>query len=289
MTTTERVPAPKFGRAASISPASYDEAENSVEVIWTTGASVRRRDWRTGNYYNEILDVSPGAVRLERLNGGAPLLDTHQDSECRNVIGTVVPGSAVLRDGKGYARVALSPAPDDASVVGKIRAGIIRNISVGYVIHAVEKTVKDDGSDEDWRVVDWEPHEISAVPIPADAGSHIRGADNDGGSVVVITDPIAAACRARMQALQNALPAIDIVPMGADTMIARARAFGADPERIPDTMARILETALAAVAEAGGDPIEAANLAYGALPRTLDFGANERGAAYGAAFVLAAR
>jgi hypothetical protein len=29
-----------------------------------------------------------------------------------------------------------------------------------------------------WRVVDWEPHELSLVPIPADAGAQIR---SEGG------------------------------------------------------------------------------------------------------------
>lgn len=199
MTTIERVPAPKFGRAAEVRAASYSEADNSVEVIWTTGAAVRRRDWRSGNFYQEILEVSDEAVRLGRLNAGAPLLDTHNDYSLRSVIGSVVPGSAKLEGGKGYARVALSPADGDADVVAKIKAGIIRNISVGYIIHAVEKTVKDDGSDEDWRVVDWEPMEISAVPVPADAGSQIRSNEKDSGSVVSITD-LNADARIRVRA-----------------------------------------------------------------------------------------
>jgi phage head maturation protease len=192
MTKTEIVAAPKFGRAAEVRAATFDEADNSVEVIWTTGASVRRRDWRSGNYYNEILEVTPGAVRLDRLNAGAPLLDTHDDWSLRSVIGSVVPDSARIDGGMGYARVRLSNAPGDADVVSKIRDGIIRNISVGYAIHRVEKTIKDDGSDEDWRVVDWEPLEISAVPIPADAGSQFRSG-GDMPSVEIITTQTEAA------------------------------------------------------------------------------------------------
>ncbi|WP_439616662.1 prohead protease/major capsid protein fusion protein [Shinella sp.] len=186
MTTNSTAP-PKFGRAAEVRAASYDEGENSVEVVWTTGASVRRRDWRSGTYYNEILEVTSGAVRLDRLNAGAPLLDTHDDWSLRSVIGSVVPGTARIEGGKGYARVRLSNAPGDVDVVSKIRDGIIRNISVGYAIHRVEKTVKDDGSDEDWRVVDWEPLEISAVPIPADAGSQFRSAGHDMPQVEFIS------------------------------------------------------------------------------------------------------
>lgn len=170
---------PKFGRSAEVRAASFDDADNTVEVVWTTGAAVRRMDWRSGRHYSEILEVSDGAVRLDRLNAGAPLLDTHDDWSLRSVIGSVVPGSAKLEGGKGTARVRLSNAAGDADVVSKIRDGIIRNISVGYAIHKVIKTEADrDGGDDEWRVVDWEPMEISAVPIPADAGSQIRKNDD---------------------------------------------------------------------------------------------------------------
>lgn len=177
--TKQIVNLPKFGRAAEVRAASFDEAESTVDVIWTTGAAVRRYSWREGVHYNEILEVTPDAVRLERLNAGAPLLDTHSDWSLYSVIGAVVPGSARIEGGKGYAKIKLSSAAGDADTVGKIKDGIIRNISVGYVIHRVEKTMLGDGQDEEWRVVDWEPLEISAVPIPADAGSHIRKRDHE--------------------------------------------------------------------------------------------------------------
>jgi HK97 family phage prohead protease len=172
--TKKTVSLPKFGRNVEVRSASYDEADNTVEVIWTTGAPVRRYSWRDGVYYNEILEVSDAAVRLERLNAGAPFLNTHSDWSLEDVIGSVVPGSARIEGGVGYARVKLSSAPEDSAILSKIKDGIIRNVSVGYAIHKVEKTVNEQGGDEDWRVVDWEPMEISAVPIPADAGSQIR-------------------------------------------------------------------------------------------------------------------
>jgi phage head maturation protease len=91
--------------------------------------------------------------------------------------------------------------------VSKIRDGIIRDVSVGYTIHRVEKTENVD-SDDEWRVVDWEPLEISAVPIPADAGSQIRKADKaEQFTCVVVSGGIgslrAAATRARMRCRQR--------------------------------------------------------------------------------------
>lgn len=167
-------------RAAEVAENSYDESTNTIEVVWAAGAKVRRYSWRDGTYYDESLVMKPEAVRLNRLNAGAPFLDTHDSWSLQSVIGSVVPGSAKIERGKGVAKVKLSRAPEDAATVGKIRDGIIRNISVGYISHRVEKTEPgDDGGVAEWRVIDWEPMEISAVPIPADPDAQVRGAPDD--------------------------------------------------------------------------------------------------------------
>lgn len=171
----QKVDLPKFGRAAELVPGSYNEDSNTVDIIWTTGASVRRYSWWDDLYYNEILEVSESALRLDRLNAGAPLLNTHDSSSLESVIGSVVPDTARTEGSIGLATVVLSRADADKDIVSKIKDGIIRNISVGYRIHKVEKSAGKEGEDEDWRVTDWEPLELSFVPIPADAGAQVRG------------------------------------------------------------------------------------------------------------------
>lgn len=165
---------PPERRDIEIRAASYREEDNSIEVIWTTGAKVRRYSWRDGAYYDEELVVTPQSVRLGRLNNGAPFLDTHDDWSLASVIGSVIPGTAEVGGGKGMARVQLSVAPEHAGIVANIKAGVIRNISVGYRYYEVEKIEGEEGSVAVWRVTDWEPLELSAVPVPADAGSTIR-------------------------------------------------------------------------------------------------------------------
>lgn len=130
---------------------------------------------------------------------GAPFLDSHCSYGCENVLGSVVPDTARIEDGKGIATVLLSRAPGASDTVQKIREGVIRNVSVGYWIHKIVKTEADDGKVARWDVVDWEPLEISAVPIPADPGSQIRSAEQqqDGKgptlrSCVVVTQPPAS-------------------------------------------------------------------------------------------------
>ncbi|MBP2505425.1 HK97 family phage prohead protease [Methylobacterium sp. PvP109] len=175
---------PPVHRDASVRPESFDAKANTVEIVWSTGSSVRRYSWWDGEEYDEVLSMEPGAVRLDRLNAGAAFVDTHATHCLDNVIGAVVPGTAKIEDGRGIATILLSAAPGVADTVQKIREGVIRNISVGYWLHKVVKTEADDGSVARHDVVDWEPLEISAVPVPADAGSQIRSAGGDEGEAI---------------------------------------------------------------------------------------------------------
>ena len=68
---------------------TIDAEARTVEVVWSTGATVRRRDLWTGKRYDEMLSLDPRHVDLSRLNGGAPLLNTHGAFDLVNVIGVV--------------------------------------------------------------------------------------------------------------------------------------------------------------------------------------------------------
>lgn len=160
-------------RAAKVRANSYDESTNTVEIIWTTGAAVRRSDW-DGSEYDEVLSLEPGAVDLTRLNSGAPLLDTHQDGAAANIVGVIVEGSAKIEGGRGTATVLLSKASDVADTVQKIREGTAKNISVGYWI---EHSVRTDGDPPTVLIDRWCPLEVSIVPVAADFGSQVRSAN----------------------------------------------------------------------------------------------------------------
>ncbi|MGZ9034392.1 MAG: hypothetical protein ACXW25_08280 [Rhodospirillales bacterium] len=54
-----------------------------------------------------------------------------------------------------------------------MRAGIIRNVSVGYTVRAYE-VIDQDGQVPVWRAIDWQPVELSAVPVGADGGASFR-------------------------------------------------------------------------------------------------------------------
>ena len=185
---------------------SFDEASNTIECTWTTGAAVLRLDC-SGLYY-EALDVTSAAVRLGRLNAGAPFLNSHRSDDLDEVIGAVARGSAKIAGGKGVCRIVLSKAEGCADTIGNIKAGIIRNVSVGYIIHASAWSDETAGLPT-CRVTDWEPIEISAVAIPADAGAQLREQPSAlrfpaRKSLPTLRSPEARATRARMEARARA-------------------------------------------------------------------------------------
>lgn len=175
-------------RAAVVQPATFDEADNSVEVIWTTGAAVTRFDWYDGEYYDETLDTAPAAVRIDRLNTIGPVLAAHDTHSLAALVGSVVPGSVRLTGGKGYARLRFSDTPDAADAVAKVKAGHLRAVSVGYAVHAYERREAPRGGRAEMRATDWEPHEISLVSVPADAGAIIRSRSSDMPEAPAIED-----------------------------------------------------------------------------------------------------
>lgn len=163
-------------RELAIRPDSFNEADNTVEVVWTTGARGQRFDWRRWEMIDEELSTDTKAVRLDRLNRGAPVLNTHGNYELEDQIGVVVDGSARMENGEGIATVRLSKRESVASIVQDIKDKIIRNLSVGYRVHEYEITERD-GERPLYRAVDWEPYEISFVPMPFDAGAQVRSGE----------------------------------------------------------------------------------------------------------------
>ena len=100
-------------RRADLAPASADRDARTVEVIWSTGAPVRRRD--IGGPYIERLSLAPDTVDLSRLEG-ASVLDAHRQSAVRDVLGTV--RSATVDGQQGTATLQFSARPEVEPLCG---------------------------------------------------------------------------------------------------------------------------------------------------------------------------
>lgn len=164
--------ATRFTRSTQARASSYDEAAHTVELVWTTGAVVRRRDWGGGEW-DEVLPLA--AADLGRLQNGAQLFTDHASHTVKSAIGRV---ERVWADGEnGLALVRLSRAAGDADAVSKVIDGITGNVSVGYAVNGWDVTRSADGV-ETRTARSWEPVELSIVGVPADAGAHVRSMEH---------------------------------------------------------------------------------------------------------------
>jgi phage head maturation protease len=158
-------------RRANLAPASADRDARTVEVIWSTGAPVRRRDM--AGQYIERLSLAPEAVDLTRLQG-ASVLDAHRQSAVRDVLGNVQ--SAAVDGQRGTAVIRFSARPEVEPLWQDVLSGILRHVSVGYSVEDWSETTENGA--RVLTAVRWTPHEISLVPTPADPGAHIRMENN---------------------------------------------------------------------------------------------------------------
>lgn len=154
-------------------PKSYDSGTRTAEAIISSGARVRRRDFWSGDEFDEVLDMSPQSIRLNRLNAGAQLIDGHNHwAGLDAILGAVVPGSARLDNGKLRARFKFSRSEKGQRVAQDLADGIPVPLSVGYKTH---REVRDETTSPVTRMaIDWEPMEVSVVAIGAEAGAGFR-------------------------------------------------------------------------------------------------------------------
>ncbi len=169
---------------AITAPASVDRAARSVEVVWSTGARARNLVPGLG-LITEELDMTPAAVRMEALrSGGAPVLNTHRRLDARDVIGRVI--AARIERGRGYATLQFSGAADVEPLWQRIADGTLRAVSVGYRVHRYDPRFDAASGETVHRAVDWEPFEISVVPIPVDPAAAVRGAEAEGPPAIAV-------------------------------------------------------------------------------------------------------
>ncbi len=114
----------------------------------------------------EVLGHGNGEARLDWLaSGNAPLLIDHDWTKQVGIIESASIGS----DRKGRALVRFGKSALANEIYQDVKDSIRRNISVGYFVNrmVLEDTGSDDSPDR-YRVVDWEPFELSFVSVPAD-------------------------------------------------------------------------------------------------------------------------
>jgi len=183
---------------------SVDPDARTAELIFSTGAAVDRVDWWTGKRFREVLSMKPGHVRLERLNSGAPLLDSHSGFSISHQLGVVQRGTARLSKGQGLASVRFSKRAEVEPIFRDVQDGILGAVSVGYRVFRFEETVPKGEEIPTRLATDWEPFEVSLVPMPADVGARVRDGDKTQTNACVIVRATADEDRLRRFRLARA-------------------------------------------------------------------------------------
>lgn len=231
----------KMQFAAELAPTSFDEASGTVSFVAYAGAVVDRIDWMTGEAYSMTLAVTPDAIDLTRFDGGAaPFLDNHDANSTECVLGAVLPGTAEIVDGQLRCKVKLSVDPANAGKVADVKAGILRNCSVGFDI--LEKTVVEPSADNPRKMVTvtkWSPFELSLVPVGADPGAQSFSKAKEGQIMTENQNTVAA-------------PAVDVAAL-------KAEGAKAERERLSaiDTAAKATRAPAALVAKLKDDGVSA--------------------------------
>ncbi len=111
----------------------------------------------------EILEHSESAVDLSRFNDGAQVLFNHDRDQYIGVI-----EKAWLDGGKLYCKIIFDTHDLAEKLFQSVKAGIIRNVSIGYEIQEMKLTEQRDNIDY-YKITRWLGYEMSLVTIPADA------------------------------------------------------------------------------------------------------------------------
>ena len=247
---------------ALAAPVTVNRAARTVEVVWSTGARARNFVPSLG-LITEELDMAPAAVRMEGLRSGrAPVLDAHRRGGARDVLGRVI--AARLEVGRGHATLQFSAAEDVEPVWQRIADGTLRAVSVGYRVHRYEQRSDASTGQTIHRAVDWEPYEISIVPVPVDAAAAVRGEAPQGAPATAIEPALPDPAQPEEPTMHETMPEAPVASPPQENPVTTTPATqpAAPPETIraappaPDLDAIRAEVERAAVERiAGYEPV----------------------------------
>jgi len=182
---------------AEILGAQQGSAGRVRDVIFYSVANVERYDWFRGETWWLSFDLT--SAKLDRLNAGAAILDSHYAGSIKSQLG--VSEKAWIVDGKAKATVRFSEREDVTPIWNDIEAGIIKSVSMRASIGELEDVTPPKAQEKEYLARNWVPEEISVVPIPADAGAQfLSGQDIDPEKLRDLIEILSARLPAKFEA-----------------------------------------------------------------------------------------
>lgn len=180
-----RAMAKQYGRAL-IQPTTLNTETREVNVVFATETPVTRFGWDED--FNEILVCDASAIRMERADRGLPTMDCHNTDSVFKQVGRTT--EVWINDQKEVcARIKFSQRQQVVELFQDITDGIVKDISVGYIVYKYEREEPLAGQMPVYRATDWMPTEISFAPVQADINSGVRHLSTDPEKDTPITKP----------------------------------------------------------------------------------------------------
>ena len=158
---------------AMLETATYDVEANTVDVVFATDEPALIRGY-DGDPFLQVLSLDPAHINLRRLSNGAPVLDNHKrDGSVRtDVLGVVE--NPQLHGSYGTARLRFSNRKDLDDFRKDVKEGIIKNVSCGFRVKLYRDITQPDDQYRRLLAIEWEPSEISMVPVPETYNTQTR-------------------------------------------------------------------------------------------------------------------
>ncbi|MDH3375699.1 MAG: phage major capsid protein [Gammaproteobacteria bacterium] len=145
-------------REITIDHTRADDETRTVEASLSSDTLVER------DFGFERLSHDAGAVDLTRAEGGLPLLFSHNPDEPIGAVDRIKIAGGKLR---GVLRFGRTQKAND--IWSLVRDGLLKGVSVGYRILAMEPDGEHDNGRQIFNATRWQLLEVSAVSVPADA------------------------------------------------------------------------------------------------------------------------
>lgn len=153
--TTEEKPGVRTAVLVPVAREVEEGAEDSHEIEMSFSSEEPVERWG----YEEVLDHSPGSVRLGQRQQNMPLLFNHNRDDLIGKVERVWLGD----DRRQHCVARFAKTSRGAECEQMVRDGILTNVSFMYQIYDYREESKDH-----FRATDWEPFEVSLVTVPAD-------------------------------------------------------------------------------------------------------------------------
>jgi HK97 family phage major capsid protein/HK97 family phage prohead protease len=147
-------------REATFERSAINVEARTAELTFSSEAPYKRK------FGLEVLDHAKSSVRMDRINASGALLYRH---DLDKVLG-VVERAWIGDDKRGHATVRFGRSADAERAMNDAADGVLRNVSVGYILHDEPKAERAADGTQTYRFRDWEPYEISLLTFPADHG-----------------------------------------------------------------------------------------------------------------------